>query len=373
MSFNKKILHIFPRSVFFRYYLNFLSKYYDTSEHIILTNSEDMHLNKTVHSECKDNFTLIEIPSLKKISLKNLKTQFLIWTTLSKADLVICHSFSSQILFMLNPLILQKTVWVIWGYDLYDYRTKDMLSLMGKIVFALKKSIVRHIPYVVARTPDFKLLQKWYGSKAEHLIVEPFYTSGECDTAPLHIRENTASPLKITLGNSATETNRHLAALDILSKFKNENLQIYISLSYGDSEYAKTVATKAKEIFGDKVIILDQFMLPDEYNKHLSEMDIGIFNHNRQQALGNISYLLASGAKIYLNNDSPLWEIYDEMKFHIHSINTIQDLSYHEFAYLDKEELTENSKMAKEIYSEKHGVECWTSVFNLAKNKRSLK
>ena len=55
------------------------------------------------------------------------------------------------------------------------------------------------------------------------------------------------------------------------------------------------------------------------------------------------------------------------MKFHIHSINTIQGMSYNDFSYLDQEELAENSKMAKIIYSEKHGVECWTRVFNLAK------
>jgi len=289
------------------------------------------------------------------------------------SNLIIIHQlqFDVVILLFILPILLKKTVWVIWGGDLYDYLTYKS-SYRQKVSFLLKKFIVKRIPYVVARTPDFKLLQKWYGSKAEHLIVEPFYTSGEYDTALLHIRENTTSPLKITLGNSATETNRHMAALDLLSKYKNENLQIYIPLSYGDPEYAKTVATKAKEIFGDKVVVLDQFMPPEEYNKHLSEMDIGIFNHNRQQALGNIAYLLASGAKIYLNNDSPLWEIYDEMKFHIHSINTIQGMSYNNFSYLDQEELAENSKMAKIIYSEKHGVECWTRVFNLAKNNKKI-
>ncbi|WP_162139404.1 TDP-N-acetylfucosamine:lipid II N-acetylfucosaminyltransferase [Methanocorpusculum bavaricum] len=351
--------------------MDFLSKNHDNSEHkhIIITTTNDLHSNTVVYPNTFNKNDIVEIAPLNHLSMGSIINFLHIWQLLRKSDLVICHSLSyySILSFLINPLLLSKTVWVIWGYDLYDYRTKNTLSYMGKVFFALKKSIVRHIPYVVARTPDFKLLQKWYGSKAEHLIVEPLYSAGEFEIAPLHIRENTTSPLKITLGNSATETNRHMAALDLLSKYKNENLQIYIPLSYGNPEYAKTVVTKAKEIFGDKVVVLDQFMPPEEYNEHLSEMDIGIFNHNRQQALGNIAYLLASGAKIYLNNDSPLWEIYDEMKFHIHSINTIQEMSYNDFSYLDKEELAENSMMAKKIYSEKHGVECWTRVFNLAK------
>ena len=42
--------------------------------------------------------------------------------------------------------------------------------------------------------------------------------------------------INILIGNSATETNNHIEVLDLLSKFKNEDIKIYVPLSYGDME-----------------------------------------------------------------------------------------------------------------------------------------
>lgn len=123
---------------------------------------------------------------------------------------------------------------------------------------------------------------------------------------------------------------------------------------------------KARSIFGEKVVFLETFMPPDEYRQYLTRMDIAIFNNNRQQALGNLAYLLATGAKIYLNDDSALWEIFNELNFTVHPINTLREANYEEFIDLDQNELDANSQKAREIYSEEHGVMCWNKVFALA-------
>jgi len=237
---------------------------------------------------------------------------------------------------------------------------------MRPLYFTLKKVFARNIPYVVARPPDYKRLQQWYRSSATHIYVEPLYGGEVIANAPRHSRDHASQTFNIILGNSATKTNRHLDALEILSKYKDADIKIHIPLSYGDAQYAEMVKTKARSIFGEKVVFLETFMPPDEYWRYLTQMDIAIFNNNRQQALGNLAYMLATGAKIYLNDDSALWEIFTGLNFTVHSINNLREVDYEEFVDLDQNELDANSQNARKIYSEEHSVMCWNKVFALA-------
>lgn len=364
------IAHLFDDSIFLRHYSHFISTFFKQERHEFITNTAGYNNITFSNNDGDANIIMFLRSENIRKPLQFIKRTVQTLREMDKSKLIIVHSFTGVDLlyFCMSPHLLKKTVWVIWGYDLYDYRSRKN-SLYSRIHFLVKSQVIKKIPYVVARTPDYNLLQKWYKSKAELLLVEPLYTNGEFESSKLTIKNDTSTPIKITLGNSATKTNHHLEALDILSKYRNENLHLYIPLSYGDMEYAEIVKKRAKEIFGTKVTILDKFMGQDEYNKHLSQMDIGIFNIDRQQALGNISYLLATGTKIYLDSASPLWEIFDGFSFQVHSVSDILSEDFDAFTSLDIYELTYNSEHAKEIYSEKHSVECWNRVFNLAKGK----
>lgn len=287
------------------------------------------------------------------------------------ADLIVLHSLSMSlrdiIHFILHPRLTKKTVWVIWGFDLYDYNARKR-SYKARLYSAAKKILVRRFPYVVARTPDYKLLKQWYGSPAKHLSVEPLYGDVGISAAPLHKKEGGPRTINIILGNSATESNRHLQALDALSKFKDEDIRIHIPLSYGDARYGETVKSKAVSVFGEKVEVLDKFMPPDEYNQLLARMDIGIFNNNRQQALGNLVYLFATGAKVYLNDDGPLYEIFAGMGISAHPIDHLAQTDFEELVAIDHDEQNRYSIIVREIFSESHGVKCWSEVFALARN-----
>ena len=82
-------------------------------------------------------------------------------------------------------------------------------------------------------------------------------------------------------------------------KFKNEDIQIYVPLSYGDKDYAKKVIDYGKSLFGDKFIGITEFIPYNEYICFLKNIDIAVFNHQRQQAMGNTINLLAMGKKVY--------------------------------------------------------------------------
>lgn len=321
------------------------------------------------HSSSSDKY-LDSINDFKNINL-NKKNIRAILKVLDTSDLIILHSIAMRrfsiiyFIILLYPYFIKKTVWVIWGYDLYDIATKER-SYKRSLYFILKKMLVRKIPYVVARSPDYKRLQKWYGSSAIHINIEPLYGGGLYEVAPRHNRDNASQSFNIILGNSANEENRHLDALELLSKYKENNIRIHIPISYGDAQYAEIVKIKARSIFGEKVVFLEKFMPPEEYGKYLTQMDIGIFNNNRQQALGNLAYLFATGAKIYINEDSPLWELFAELNFAVHPISNLGEICYEDFVDLDQNELDANSQRAREIYSGEHGVMCWNEAFALA-------
>lgn len=358
-------MHIFPESIFLEYFIEFLKKHFVLNDHIFITLGNGSSSSSDEYLDSINDFKSINF------NKKNFRD---ILKFLDTSDLIILHSIAMRrfsiiyFIILLYPYFIKKTVWVIWGYDLYDIVAKER-SYKRSLYFILKKMLVRKIPYVVARSPDYKRLQKWYGSYAIRISIEPLYSGGYYEVAPRHSRDNASQSFNIILGNSANEENRHLDVLEFLSKYKDDNIKIHIPLSYGDAKYAEIVKIKARSVFGEKVVFLETFMPPEEYRKYLTQMDIGIFNNNRQQALGNLAYLFATGAKIYINEDSPLWELFAELNFAVHPISNLGEICYEEFVDLDRNELDANSQKAREIYSEEHGVMCWNEVFALANSE----
>ncbi|WP_083234102.1 TDP-N-acetylfucosamine:lipid II N-acetylfucosaminyltransferase [Candidatus Marithrix sp. Canyon 246] len=75
---------------------------------------------------------------------------------------------------------------------------------------------------------------------------------------------------------------------------------MFVPLSYGDPKgvYIKEVISTGTKIFGDKFIPMTEFMDFDKYLNFLGSINITIFNHNRQQAMGNTITLLGFGKKV---------------------------------------------------------------------------
>lgn len=49
-------------------------------------------------------------------------------------------------------------------------------------------------------------------------------------------------------------------------------------------------------------------MNPEEYCSFLSEMDVAVFNNNRQQGMANIALLANLGTKVFIRNDTSMWD-----------------------------------------------------------------
>lgn len=353
------IIHMFPKSQFTECCVCFINKYFDKKEHLFL-----LYTNK--------EFAIPDyLYTIENVIDYDKKDIFWLYRVLKKADKIFLHNLSVNIrelfLFSICRTLTRKVTWLVWGVDLYCYRNKRD-KLMDKLVEAMRRSVIRQIPVIATLADgDYDLAREWYGTKARHIRLD------YCDEKEIGIfqylrkqPDEKKENVNILIGNSATRTNCHIEAFEFLKKFKEENICLYVPLSYGDMEYAKEVEKAGYTVFGDKFIPLKEYMSQEEYFGLLNKMDIAVFNNDRQQAIGNITALLYLGKKLYLRKDTAMWnEWVKKQKYAIHSTEDIVREDYAQFTSNDKAEADINYKLTKEFFNaESRRIE-WKAAFNM--------
>ena len=245
-----------------------------------------------------------------------------------RAKKVILHGLFNHrviILLALSPWLLGRCYWVIWGGDLYSYQ-KTKLSLKSKINESLRKFVIKRIGHLVTYIPgDVELARKWYGARGEYHECL-MYLSNIVSPSVLQSAEkaeHTHSGLTILIGNSADPSNNHIEAMEKLLPYKEQDIKIYVPLSYGDQEHAKKVIDQGSRMFGDKFSPITTFMSFDQYLSLLKGIDIAIFNHKRQQAMGNTITLLGLGKTVYMRDDVSQWDFLAGMALNIKEVRVL--------------------------------------------------
>lgn len=264
----------------------------------------------------------------------------------------------------LNPWLLKKCKWIIWGGDLYRYR-QERKTLKSKLYEIARRKIIRNMGELLPLVKgDYDLARKWYGTKAKYkytaIYIDPRMSNYLNEAYNKERMPN--GIVKILVGNSATATNNHKEVFDYLKRFKEENIIIYCPLSYGDMDYSKEIIEYGSEIFGYKFKAITNFMDFNEYMGLLNTMDIGIFNNDRQQALGNIRALLLFGKKVYMKENTTMWDEHMP-EFKIYSIKSIKFDSFDEFTNYRIETKERNQAMAKGLFDIGQGVQVWQKIF----------
>ncbi len=264
-----------------------------------------------------------------------------IFTTLvnymNKAEKILLHGLWREkinIILEKNPSFLKKSFWIMWGGDFYFPEKQS----------ELQKYMIENVPYLVTGTKgEIDYVRNNYNAKGEH--IEAFvYTSNlfkNIKSSPKIVDKT-----RILVGNSSTETNQHFEVFNKLEIYKNENIEIFVPLSYGDFKYGMQVMKVGYEIFGDKFKPIIDYMNEQDYYKFLSTIDIGIFNHNRQQGMGNIITLLGMGKKVYMNPEVTTYEMFIDKNIKVDSFKLF-DLNI-----LSPETVENNISLIKEYFSE---------------------
>lgn len=168
------------------------------------------------------------------------------------------------------------------------------------------------------------------------------------------------SKIKVLIGNSATTANNHLDVFDLIKQMNN--IEVHCVLSYGDMSYAKFIAEKGVEIFGDNFKPMSDMKSPEEYIQYLNDMDVIIMNHHRSQAWGNISQCLAMGKPVFMNSENALKDYIGEIDLLVYDINDLGEIDLESTIEIEKSKTQSNREILKKISSDETRLKCLKNI-----------
>lgn len=328
-----------------------------------------------VEFEKETHFFWINGDKKKKNSVENISNVYLAKGTfpavlysyifllfkMHTAEKIVLHGlFDPRLLILLAccPWMLSKCYWVIWGGDLYQYKASKN-GLQAKIKETLRKFVIRRIGHLVTYIEgDVDLARKWYGAKGVYHECL-MYVSNVIDPTTLiePDKKTENGGLRILLGNSADPSNNHIEALERLLAYKDRDITIFAPLSYGDQYHAKKVIEQGREWFGDKFIPLTELMPIDEYLGFLKSLDIAIFSHRRQQAMGNTITLLALGKTVFMRCDVSQWRFLTGLGI------TLKDVGGLTLQPIERQTAQENSQIVQSYFSRETLIKQLSVIF----------
>jgi hypothetical protein len=227
--------------------------------------------------------------------------------------------------------------------------------------YAIEDYVKRNFAYVSTLVPgDYTIAKAYYKIKGKYYLAQ--YPSKNDFKFINSLIPDSKSATYIQIGNSADPSNNHKDILNTIFKFKNDNIKVFCILSYGNKKYAREVIEYGKFLLGKKFIPITTFMSYDEYWKYLKNIDILIFNHKRQQGLGNLYMLTYLEKKIYLRDDISSWEyLVNDLKLKLFPYGDIKEQQFSEF--IRNNSAGNKAKLMKTIFSNDYVVNLWKNIF----------
>lgn len=344
-----------------------------------------------------DNANYIEL-NLKKWLQLFLFNQ----SEIKSYDVVIFHGLKTS---WIIPILMckQRYIWIGWGADYYNRSfgkkllnmplvldktrsyTKEIssnnINFKSRFLKLIKGSVKRIIGnkfffdlackrieiFSPVLPKEYDLVKEKFGLGKNTNYVNWNYGFLEGGFITNIDIKDTCSSRSILLGNSATDTNNHIEALDLLSDI-GSGKQIYIPLSYGDIEYANVIKNyiSSNPYLAKHCKILDSFLPIDEYNNIVSECGFVIMNHVRQQALGNIIAMMYRGCKLFLREESILYDYFKDQGAIIYSIQELEQFPDLINSHLTVEQIKINRNILERNWSKFNVVNKTKNLINKA-------
>ena len=352
------ILHIFPYEKFTYDYINRINDLFNPDDHLFWIYGEKEY------DKIKDvNASNV----IYERDISKLNANITLAKKIADSKKVIIHSLFMNTKKLLFLRIQQskypnKFFWNIWGADLYNEYWNRNNNYKNKIRECIKKVFIKKIRAVGYIRGDYDFLIKHYNTNAKYYIASYTYDFYVPEVKTIEIEDKTVN---ILLGNSATKECQYEKAIDMLAKYKDMPIKVKCILSYpkNNEEYRKSIILYGESVLGNKFEPIVDFMSFDEYTKLLASIDLAIFNHNRQQALGNIASLLYLGKKVYINPENACKSYFEDIGAEVYSIEdlTSKDIIKEEKNSSMKEN---NRKVIDYFFSDLQFKKRWEKIFN---------
>jgi len=335
-----KNVHFMSNDKFTNPSIEFINKHFANEDNLFL-----------VARNYPDSYTAQKFPQGENVAESNFS---LLYSKdfADKNKKLIFHSFFDQLAVLWlyqNKDLLSHSYWMVWGGDFYQAPEDEISDFVRKNV------------YGIGSVFDKELIMEKYGEDhaffPTHLAVPP--TPLVPDIAQKIRNSNEASVIQVN--NSADAST--LQMLDVLARYKDENIKIRTVLSYGKTDFNQEIISKGKFLFGDKFSYLDKMLEPNLYAEYLSQNDILILCQSRQQGVGNLYTSMALGKKIFVGADttaakmiSPRYKIFDSAK--------IKDMDFDEFCEFCATDRENNIKLLQSDAQEEKTAKVFALLLN---------
>ncbi|MDO4567594.1 MAG: TDP-N-acetylfucosamine:lipid II N-acetylfucosaminyltransferase [Clostridia bacterium] len=316
---------------------------YDLSDHTFLVvNNRAGIANFPKFAEFEEFLYLDDLATNKLKLLLELRRMF------AEADRIIVNSLLfvnrrvlAAMFYLLKPH-LKKTTWIEWGADLYNWYDDRHRLLSG--YFNRINRYIRENVESIGLTFEYDV----------HFLRETIHTSAPTFFTPLPFgtdrrellestrprRARSDGVVWIQVAHNALMVNKHVALINKLERFSDENARFIMPLSYGQFglngmyggwTYSNAVKTYASRIFGSKATFLTKSVELEHYLRYMWNVDIAVFHTQRPIALASIYYMTYMGKKIFVPSNTPQYAMFLELGIPVFDTLEIPNMTFEEF------------------------------------------
>jgi dTDP-N-acetylfucosamine:lipid II N-acetylfucosaminyltransferase len=341
-----RIVHLCVPEKFIPPFIAFVEETFDPSEHSFLIGGR-----RSRHAK-------FPTPKNRTIRFDGWFHKIRNFWRLYHAEKILIHGlFDTPLIYLLGlqPWLLKKCFWLIWGGDLYQHQ-QPRQGIKSRLKEFSRKRVIAELGHMVTYIPgDYHYAVEWYSSTALHHDCLCYLSN---TFTPSKRGQASSEKLTIQVGNSAYPRNHHCQAIDLISKFKNHLITIIAPLSYGPKEEAARVAAYGKLHLGDKFLPILDFLPLEEYLDLLDSVDIGVFNQDHQQAMGNMLQLLGMGKTVYLRKDTSSWLLFQSLGLHVFEIQSF------DLTLLTPQQSNHNVEIISQNFSKQRLAQQYKAIFD---------
>ena len=285
-------------------------------------------------------------------------------------DWVFIHDLNKPVeLLFVKRMYLKKFIWRTWGSD-SGYSKRDgecfYVRIAKRFINLLLGFQIEKIKMIgIANVIDIVSLKEHF-NKIPKTLKMPYSNSrfniyDVLTSIKENGVENNRNTVNVMIEHSGYDETQ-ISIMKVLEKYKNEDMQLYLILSYGKEEYIKLIKEYVRLNWKDKVTVITDFMDYNAYARLLYKMDIAIFDKIQSYALGNIAIMTFFHKKIFLNEKGVLKKGCEIENIPYATTAEIKDMDYEEFC----RPVCYPENAGKTIIPNgKLGVDYWLEIFKL--------
>ncbi len=261
----------------------------------------------------------------------------------------------------IKPKYRKKIIWRTWGHEFTYMAPKPkqpLKNLIKKVVnFFVKREVNQFRAVGIAGTVDELDIKKRFGNVPTFLMGYPTWYSEKAFCEAIDISAKEHSTTNVLVGHSGHSIDNHIEIMDALEKYREEKIQLYFILSYGDKEYTKKVKEYAEKNWGNKASIISEFLPYEDFLKLCGKMDIVFLDGHQSYALGNVGVLLSLRKKFFLRRNGILHQAFQKDSLPFNCSDEIAKMSFEEFC--SKAEYNEGVKSSLFMKTYKTHIDNW--------------